>query len=115
LERVAIRLPDSFVRPQVDLAWRILQWTDQISQWGDLGEDGWPHRIVWQTCTETLELLGRYVREESLPSEPSATMQRLERAYEATIEEKERQLEQEKEWREEEREKARQQKTEPPS
>lgn len=91
LTLLSLRHPDEQVRFAVELAREVLQWPDEIVYWGGEGF-GSPREVVWRTCQETLEVVGRYVRGESGVSH-SDGFQQLERAQKLTIREKQAQWE----------------------
>jgi len=93
LERVILYLPDPSLRSQLDLSYQILQSVDDVSQWG--GPDvGWPRQIVYRVCSEAIEALGRYLREEKQVDNLSPKMQLLKQGYELAMDELQAQHEQ---------------------
>lgn len=91
LRGLALRHPDEAVRSVAELAYEVLQWPDDIVMWGGEGY-GSPREVVWHTCERTLGVVGQYVRAEPVDTS-TAELNRLRRAQEMTLAEKQSQWE----------------------
>lgn len=91
LRSLALRHPDEAVRSTAQLAYEVLQWPDDIVMWGGEGY-GSPREVVWHTCERTLEVVGQYVRGESV-NISTAELERLREAQDVTLAEKRSQWE----------------------
>jgi hypothetical protein len=95
LGHAAMLIPDSFVREQLQLAHHVLEWADDIFQWGGIGL--WPHQVVYSATREAMDVVSRYLRGEKVTDKLTDKMSKLKEGYEAAVAEKQWQ------WEEQER------------
>lgn len=85
LYRVAYYVPDTSVREQLQLAHRVLDNPEGVSQWS--GHDiGMPAQVAYSMCHEIKAVLGAYLRQEKTAPR-TAKMKQFDESYDEFIDE----------------------------
>lgn len=87
LWRLAITIPEPVLHERVELTHTILEWADDIAEWGNVRF--WPRQVVSIAANDAIKLVSAYLRGEQVVAELDERMLILQKGYETALKERE--------------------------